>query len=113
MLESLGFPYDKISPKSRLFDSIIGHKLFEVGLYEMFEQGHNEFCIFADDFDVLRGFNGYSLILVAALVEANYYLFIDTVSNCKFALAAISLTFECAFNELVKFELGNIIPFFN
>ncbi len=113
MFESLGFPYNKVSPKSRLLDSIIGHKLFEVGLDEMFKEGHDEFCIFADDFDILRGFNGDSLILVAALVESNYYLSIDAVSDGKFALTAISLSFECALNEFVEFELGDVIPFFN
>lgn len=67
----------------------------------MLEKGHNEFGIFADDFYISRAFNGDSLVMIAAFVEANYDLIFKVVSNGKLTFATISLSIHIAFYEFI------------
>jgi hypothetical protein len=72
-----------------------------VGLDEMFKESDDKFCIFADDADIFRRFNGDGLVVVAPLVETYRYLSVNIVADGHLALAPVAFAFRFARNKLV------------
>ena len=77
----------------------------------MLEQSHYEFCIFADNFNIARSFYGNCLVVIAALIETNANLLIQIVTNRKFTLTSVALSFLFALDKLIKFELFELFSF--
>lgn len=73
MLGSVGLPHDQISPKSLLLEPLVWGELGVIIFDELFKQSNDQLGIFADYANVAGRFDCYSMIVIVAFVETNYY----------------------------------------